>query len=124
MTAATKPDDGRTTPVMHDPMKLDEMVDWGIIPTMIEGESRTSGRLLYKGPGGRPESGVWICTPGYWDCHVTADELCHFLAGRCTYTHETGEVIEIAPDTAAFFPKGWKGTCRVHETVRKVYMIR
>ena len=36
----------------------------------------------------------------------------------------TGEVIEIKPDTIAFFPKDWKGTCRVHETVRKVYMIR
>ena len=28
------------------------------------------------------------------------------------------------PDTVAFFPKDWKGTCRVHETIRKVYMIR
>jgi uncharacterized cupin superfamily protein len=27
-------------------------------------------------------------------------------------------------DTAAFFPKDWKGTCRVEETIRKVYMIR
>lgn len=101
----------------------DDLADWGVIPTMIEGESRTSGKVLYKGSGGNPEAGVWICTPGYWDCHVTADELCQFLAGRCTYTHESGEVIEITPDTAAFFPKGWKGTCRVHETVRKVYMI-
>ena len=35
----------------------------------------------------------------------------------------SGEVIEIEPDTAAFFPQDWKGTCRVHETVRKVYLI-
>ncbi len=102
----------------------EELVDWGAVPSMIEGESRTSGTLLHKGPDGRPECGIWICTPGYWHCHVTADELCHFLEGRCTYTHESGEVIDIEPDTAAFFPAGWKGTCRVHETVRKVYMIR
>ncbi|MBT7562816.1 MAG: DUF861 domain-containing protein, partial [Proteobacteria bacterium] len=57
-------------------------------------------------------------------CHVTSDEFCHFIAGRCTYTHESGDVIEIEPDTAAFFPKDWKGTCRVHRTVRKIYMIR
>jgi uncharacterized protein len=101
----------------------DALVDWGVIATMIEGESRTSGIVLHKGPDGSPESGIWICTPGYWACHVTRDEFCHFLAGRCTYTHESGEVIEIVPDTAAFFPKDWKGTCRVHETVRKVYMI-
>ena len=41
-----------------------------------------------------------------------------------TYVHEAGETIEIEADTAAFFPEGWKGVCTVHETVRKVYMIR
>jgi len=98
--------------------------DWGVILTMIDGESRTSGIVLHKGPEGQSETGIWICTPGYWNCHVTRDEFCHFLTGRCTYTHERGDVIEIAPDTAAFFPQGWKGTCRVHETIRKIYMIR
>ena len=103
---------------------IGELTDWGVIPTMIEGESRTSGVILHQGANGESEAGVWICTPGYWDCHVTADEFCHFLEGRCTYTHESGDVIEIEPDTAAFFPKDWKGTCRVTETIRKVYMIR
>jgi len=98
--------------------------DWGVIPTMIDGESRTSGVVLHKGPEGQSETGIWICTPGYWNCHVTKDEFCHFLLGRCTYTHESGDVIEITPDTTAFFPQDWKGTCRVHETIRKVYMIR
>jgi uncharacterized cupin superfamily protein len=79
--------------------------DWGVIPTMIEGSSHTSGVVIFKGPKGE-------------------SEFCHFLLGRCTYTHESGEVIEIVPDTVAFFPKDWKGTCRVHETIRKVYMIR
>jgi uncharacterized cupin superfamily protein len=105
-------------------LSVDDVVDWGIVPEMIEGESRTSGVLLYKGENGLPEAGVWICTPGFWRCHVTRDEFCHFLEGRCTYTHESGDVIEIRPDTTAFFKEGWKGTCRVHETVRKVYMIR
>ena len=100
------------------------LADWGVVPTMIEGESRTSGLLLHKGPEGRSEAGLWVCTPGYWRCEVTRDEFCHFLAGRATYTHEAGTVIEITPDTAAFFPAGWHGTCRVHETLRKVYMIR
>jgi uncharacterized cupin superfamily protein len=116
------------TPVLRDPCAITEVVDWGVIPTMIEGESqgesRTSGVILHRRPNGEAESGVWICTPGYWNCHVTEDEFCHFLQGRCTYTHESGEVIEIVPDTAAFFPKGWKGSCRVEQTIRKVYMIR
>ena len=101
-----------------------DLTDWGVIPTMIEGESLTSGIILHKSPDGESETGIWVCTPGYWNCHVTADEFCHFLSGRCTYTHESGDVIEIEEDTAAFFPKDWKGTCRVQETIRKVYMIR
>ena len=113
-----------SVPLMRTPLMVEELTDWGIIPTMIDGESRTSGKLLYKGSEGSPEAGLWVCTPGFWHCHVTKDEFCHFLDGRCTYTHESGEVVEIEPDTAAFFPEGWKGTCRVHETVRKVYMIR
>jgi len=111
-------------PVLRKPLELRKLEDWGPVPTMIEGESRTAGVYLYPGRGGDSECGVWECTPGYWDCHVDRDEFCHFLEGRCTYTHEAGSVIEIEPDTIAFFPEGWKGTCRVHETVRKVYMVR
>jgi hypothetical protein len=32
--------------------------DWGIIPTMIEGESRTSGVVIFKGPNGQSESAM------------------------------------------------------------------
>ena len=112
------------TPVLRGPQAAGPLADWGPVPTMIEGQSATAGILLHKGPGGARETGIWTCTPGHWSCHVTRDEFCHFIAGRCTYTHESGEAIEIEPDTAAFFPQDWKGTCRVHETVRKVYMIR
>jgi len=112
-----------SAPHIHAITQTDDLVDWGPIDTMLEGQSHTSGKLLSKGPEGVPESGLWICTPGKWVCHVTRDEFCHFLEGRCTYVHDDGEVIEIKPDTAAFFPKDWKGVCTVHETVKKVYMI-
>lgn len=111
-------------PVLHAPLEVTETTDWGPIDTMIEGQSHTSGVLLHKGPDGQSECGLWICTPGKWNCHVTRDEFCHFLEGRCTYVHESGDVIEVTPDTAAFFPQDWKGVCTVHETVKKVYMIR
>lgn len=113
-----------STPVLRDSHHIPAEKDWGEIPTMLEGSSNTSGVLLTRQPDNRAESGIWICTPGKWFCHVTSDEFCHFLDGRCTYVHEDGEVIEIEPDTASFFPKDWKGVCTVHETVRKVYMIR
>lgn len=113
-----------TVPRLTDPLGYDgPLTDWGVIPTMIEGASHTSGVVLHKTPEGRHETGLWICTPGKWRCHVIEDEFCHFLAGRATYVHETGEVIEIVPGTAALFPKDWKGVCTVHETVRKVYML-
>ena len=112
-----------TTPLLRKPLEQTDLQDWGVIPTMIEGESRTSGLLIHKGQDGFSECGLWACTPGKWACHVTRDEFCHFLEGRCTYVHESGEVIEITPDTAAFFPQDWKGVCTVHETVKKVYMI-
>jgi len=51
---------------MKSPLTITDLVDWGIIPTMIEGESRTSGKLLHKGPEGRSECGLWVCTPGKW----------------------------------------------------------
>lgn len=110
--------------VMRDPATVADIDDWGPVPTMIEGRSVTSGKLLFRRPDRGAETGIWLCTPGHWNCHVVSDELCHFLSGRATYTHESGEVIEIGPDTASHFPKDWKGTCRVHDTVRKVYMIR
>lgn len=113
-----------TVPRITSPQTENNLVDWGPVPTMIDGKSMTSGKLIHKGPHGQSECGIWVCTPGTWDCHVTKDEFCHFLLGRATYEHETGEIIEIRPGTAAFFPKDWKGKCTVHETVRKVYMIR
>lgn len=114
----------QSAPALPQASQQSELVDWGEIPDMVEGTSHTSGILIHKGPDGRSECGLWVCTPGTWNCHVTRDEFCHFIAGRCTYQHESGEVIEITPDTAAFFPEGWKGECTVHETVRKLYMIR
>ncbi len=109
---------------LRAPKTAGALKDWGIIPTMLEGRSETSGVLLHRNEDGSSECGIWVCTPGHWACHVERDEFCHFLEGRCTYTGEDGQVIEIEPDTIAFFPAGWRGTCRVARTVRKVYMIR
>ena len=60
-----------TTPRMQNPLEQTDLVDWGVIPTMIEGESRTSGKLIHKGPDGQSECGLWVCTPGKWECHVS-----------------------------------------------------
>jgi hypothetical protein len=115
-----------TASAIENPASLEraDLDDWWEVPTMIEGASHTYGTVIHKGPDGESECGVWECTPGYWDCEVTRDEFCQFLCGSATYTHESGEVKEIEPGKTVFFPAGWTGTCRVHETVRKVYICR
>ena len=119
--------------VLRGAAQVRELFDWGpIVPIASENvrtaadqaASRTRGVLLYGGGGKYPEAGLWECTPGSWECRVGRDEFCHFLAGRCVYTHESGERTEISGGDAAFFPAGWNGSCEVIETVRKVYLVR
>ena len=73
--------------ILRKPCEIDELEDWGPVPSMIEGESLTSGVFLHRGTDASDEfdgseSGLWVCMPGYWNCHVTRDEFCHFLEGR------------------------------------------
>lgn len=98
--------------------------DWGHQPNPIAGKSKSDGILLCKGEHGEPEAGLWQCTPGTWPLEIPRDELCHFVSGRASYTHSSGEVIEVRAGTVVLFPAGWKGTCTVHETMRNVYMLR
>jgi uncharacterized cupin superfamily protein len=109
--------------VLRDAARATPLKDWGMVATMVEGSSHTAGILLSRDADGRAESGLWTCTPGMWRCEVRRDEFCHFLDGDCCYTHESGEKIEIAPDTLALFPAGWRGLCQVRKTARKIYMI-
>ena len=112
-----------TVPRLYDASTRTDLVDWGVQPDALEGDSRSSGRLVHKGPGNQPESGIWVCTPGRWRLHIPRDELCHFVAGRATYRSDAGEVIEITPATLVLFPAGWRGECTVHETLRNTYLL-
>ncbi len=38
-------------------------------------------------------------------------------------TSESGKVTEIKAGDSWVFPRGWKGTAEVLETVRKVYLV-
>jgi uncharacterized cupin superfamily protein len=110
---------------LENPLAIRALTDWGPVAVPLgEPVSRTAGLLLFRNPDQSSEMGLWECTPGSWRCEVERDEFCYFLAGRCTYSADSGEVIKIAPGTAAAFPAGWKGDCEVIETVRKVYMVR
>lgn len=112
-----------SAPHLHDVSTRGDLIDWGTQPDAVAGASRSSGRLVHKGPDNRPEIGTWVCTPGTWRLTLPADEICHFVAGRATYTADTGEVIEVGPGTVVMFPKGWSGQCAVHEEMRNVYAL-
>ncbi len=48
------------TPVIHRPLQVTELKDWGVIPTMLEGESHVSGVVLHKGPEASPNAASGI----------------------------------------------------------------
>ncbi|MEM8813973.1 MAG: cupin domain-containing protein [Pseudomonadota bacterium] len=100
------------------------LTDWGGHLEPIDGRSRNSGRLLWKGANGLPEAGLWICTPGSWRLTLPRDEMCHFLAGCAIYRSDDGEEIEVRPGMVVHFREDWAGTVEVFETIRSVYMLR
>ncbi|MCB1341981.1 MAG: cupin domain-containing protein [Pseudooceanicola sp.] len=112
-----------SAPHLYDASTRTDLVDWGVQPDALEGASHSSGRLAHKGPGNRPETGIWVCTPGRWRLELPGDELCHFVEGEATYVEDNGEVIEVTPGTLVMFPKGWRGECAVHKTMRNVYIL-
>lgn len=112
-----------SAPHIHDAVAFADLTDWGAQPNSTIPGSHSSGRLLFKGPDNRPETGIWVCTPGAWSLSIPRDEFCHFVAGRATYTSDDGEVIEVTAGTCVSFPAGWTGNCTVHETIRNIYML-
>lgn len=112
-----------TAPHIHNATTFDALVDWGVQPDAIEGVSKSTGRLLFKGPNNQPETGIWVCTPGRWRLSVPRDEFCHFVSGRATYISDSGEVVEVGAGTAVMFKAGWTGECTVHETTRNIFML-
>jgi len=112
-----------SVPRLYQASTRTDLVDWGPQPDALAGQSRSSGRLVHKGPGNQPEAGIWVCTPGQWRLHIPRDELCHFVAGRATYCSDAGEVIDVDGATVVMFPAGWRGICTVHETLRNTYLL-
>ncbi|MFB6959417.1 cupin domain-containing protein [Streptomyces sp. NPDC056309] len=93
-------------------------------PTSTTGQEETT-LTLWQSPDGLVEVGVWECDPG----HFTAtrdgyDEVCQVLTGSATVRTEDGGDVELRPGATLAMPAGWRGTWQVHETLRKVYVVR
>ncbi|MBU4214129.1 MAG: DUF861 domain-containing protein [Actinobacteria bacterium] len=71
------------------------------------------------------ETGVWEVGPGTFTATREGyHEVCQILSGRATLTHPDGTQVEIGAGDLLVTPAGWVGTWHVHETLRKVFVIR
>lgn len=68
-------------------------------------------------------AGTWECEPGTMKLDLDLMEFCHLLKGHWVLTSESGVVTEVRAGDSWIFPRGWKGTAEVKETVRKIYFI-
>jgi len=112
-----------SAPHLYNASTRTDLVDWGVQPDALVPGSHSTGRLVHKGPGNIPETGIWVCTPGRWRLSIPRDELCHFVAGKATYVHRDGEIIDVEAGTVVMFPGGWSGECTVHEAIRNIYIL-
>jgi uncharacterized cupin superfamily protein len=68
------------------------------------------------------EVGVWEHTTGV-STDVESDEVFVVLSGRATVEVEDGPALELAPGDIGVLEAGARTTWRVHETLRKVYVV-
>lgn len=69
------------------------------------------------------ETGIWECTPGVWRRQIVQQEFCHIISGRCTFTPDGGEPMEIKAGDALMMPANTTGVWDIKETVRKTYVL-
>jgi len=67
--------------------------------------------------------GVWQHGPGV-STDVEADEVFVVLSGRATVEVEGGPVLEVGPGDVGLLPAGARTRWTVHETLRKIYVVR
>jgi len=114
-----------------------ELEDWGLLeeatsedtPMQVHGVTLWSASPSSPGsseseePEGGPETGVWQCTagPSYWV--QEENEFVYILSGSLTVTPDGGKPATFGAGDCAMFPRGWRGSWDLHETVRKVYVL-
>ena len=103
-----------------------ELEDWGPLEeaTSEEVPMQTHGLEMWTGPEGSGQStGIWQCTagPSYWV--QEENEFIYIISGSLTVTPDGGKPATFGAGDCAMFPRGWRGTWDLHETVRKVYAI-
>jgi uncharacterized protein len=70
-----------------------------------------------------PVVGIWQHSTGT-STDVESDEVFVVLSGRATIVVADGPTLEVGPGDVALLPAGAETTWTVHETLRKVYVLR
>jgi uncharacterized cupin superfamily protein len=108
-----------------------ELEDWGpleeaVPATNADGDVPMSVRGLTiwsASDESGAEAGIWECSagPSYWV--QEENEVIYVLSGTLTVTPDGGKPATLRPGDVAVFPRGWRGLWKLHETVRKVYVV-
>ena len=67
--------------------------------------------------------GIWQHSTGV-STDVEADEVFVVLSGRATVVVADGPTLELGPGDVGLLPSGARTTWTVHETLRKIYVVR
>jgi uncharacterized cupin superfamily protein len=95
--------------------------DWGPLAEAVGEPMYTRGTQMWT--DGVADCGIWESTPGPSGWSMDQNEMIAILSGRMTVTAEDGTTTELGAGDCMFFPKGWKGTWVITETVRKAYAL-
>lgn len=97
-----------------------------LAPPLATTEDRmpTWGKTLHREPDGSVTTGFWRCEPGSsrWDFHDRS-EVIHVLDGVMHVTREGEDAVTLSAGMAAAFPKGWRGTWVIEQTISKFFVI-
>ncbi|KQT86329.1 cupin domain-containing protein [Aurantimonas sp. Leaf443] len=69
-------------------------------------------------------SGIWESDVGEWAATYSEWEFCHILAGVAVLTEEGGEGVTVKAGDSIVIRRGFKGTWRIVEPLRKAYVIK
>lgn len=101
--------------------------DTELVPAPLDAEQVVAGspevRVLPLHEAEDLEVGVWQHGAGV-STDVEADELFVVLSGRATVEVDGGPTLEVGPGDVGLLTAGARTTWTVHETLRKVYVLR
>lgn len=91
---------------------------------VIDGEPREQGAVISESKDGKFIVGIWESTPYAEKIDAyPGDEFCQVISGKVTLTDENTNEFTFDAGESYFVPKGFKGTFRVVETMRKYYVL-